>query len=289
MVVYDRSFEQALRRGGLLTEGPALAERVYRAVSSWRIFVALFVAIVTTVILFAQVPPRVADWVAPIVPSAWEDRVGANVLSSLSTIYPRCSVSDAALASVVDPLADAAQGPYSFKVSILKSREVNAMAAPGGYVAVMSGLVEQIEGPDELAGVLAHEFEHVLMRHATRALLRDASLHLLIASAATGTGLSQPLETAREFQHLSYSRGQELEADEAAIVLLKAANINPRGLPTFLRGLAQPGRAATLAPEYLSTHPEAAARADRLDLLIGPDAPGRWRDLGDIQRFHADC
>ena len=61
--------------------------------------------------------------------------------------------------------------PYAFRVSVVDSPVVNAFAAPGGYIVIYKGLLKYTKSPEELAGVLAHEIEHVIHRHVTRMLL----------------------------------------------------------------------------------------------------------------------
>ena len=65
-------------------------------------------------------------------------------------------------------LAEAPEAPFAFRFHVLEDPEVNAFAAPGGVVAVHTGLLLAAESPEELAGVLAHEIAHVLERHSLR-------------------------------------------------------------------------------------------------------------------------
>ncbi|MDA2912290.1 M48 family metallopeptidase, partial [Nitrospiraceae bacterium AH_259_D15_M11_P09] len=83
------------------------------------------------------------------------------------------------------------------------------------YIVLFKGLLDRSDSAEELAGVLAHEMQHVIQRHGTRALLQRASIGILLAamtgdvsSAATfGVGVASTLGT------LSYSRRAEEEAD----------------------------------------------------------------------------
>src|SRR5437899_1914268 len=65
--------------------------------------------------------------------------------------------------------------PYTVRVTVVDDGTVNAFAVPGGQVVLLRGLVERTRTPEELAGVLAHELQHVLQRHTTRLLLQHAA------------------------------------------------------------------------------------------------------------------
>jgi predicted Zn-dependent protease len=173
-------------------------------------------------------------------------------------------------------------------VVVVNQAQVNALAAPGGTIVVFRGLLERTRTPEELAGVLAHEVEHVLRRHATRAVIQHASTGLLVA-AITGdmTGpLAYGLESARVLGQLQYSRRAEEEADREGMKLLLAARIDPEGMLGFYRQLdeREHDRAAL---RYLSTHPSTRDRLRHLRELAAsakqsplPLLPGQnWQEI----------
>src|SRR5438046_2895507 len=125
--------------------------------------------------------------------------------------------------------------PYPLRVYVVDMPTVNAFAAPGGSVVIFRGLLQRTDSPEQLAGVLAHEFQHVLQRHSTRAIIQHTSSGLLIA-ALTGdvTGpLAYGLEAARVLGHLRYSREAETEAGAEGLTMLLAARVDPAGMITF--------------------------------------------------------
>ena len=83
------------------------------------------------------------------------------------------------LDAIVARLAAATPTPRTIRAFVVDRKQVNAFAAPGGHVVLFRGLIEQAGNPEEVAGVLAHEIQHVAQRHATRAL--EASTGLLLA------------------------------------------------------------------------------------------------------------
>src|SRR3990172_9285847 len=112
------------------------------------------------------------------------------------------------------------------------------MAVPGGHIVVFRGLLKRARIPEEFAGVLAHEVQHVLQRHVMRALLQHASTGLLVV-ALTGDvsgAMAYGLEAALTLGTLQYSRVAEEEADREGIRMLLAARGEPGGVVTFLGG-----------------------------------------------------
>jgi predicted Zn-dependent protease len=146
---------------------------------------------------------------------------------------------------------------------------INAFAAPGGTIIVMRGLLEQTKNPEELAGVLAHEMQHIIQRHTTQLLIQQASIGVLV-TAMTGTtnqATSYGLETARAFGLMRYSRGIEEEADIGGMQMLLEAGIDPEGMVTFFGTLKEKGPKLPSMLKYLSTHPCADDRIEKLKSL----------------------
>ena len=134
------------------------------------------------------------------------------------------------------------------------------------------GLIEQAGNPEEVAGVLAHEIQHVAQRHATRALVRQASTGLLLA-AMTGDASGvfvYGVEAARTLGTLRYSRQAEEEADLEGLRLLVAAGIEPAGMVTFFESLRR--KEGDLASRALDRSLD--GRADRAT-AGGHTSPGR--------------
>jgi predicted Zn-dependent protease len=179
--------------------------------------------------------------------------------------------------------------PYTFRVSVVNRPLVNALAVPGGYVVVFRGLLERTATPEEMAGVMAHELQHVLHRHATRAVIQDASTGLLLmALIGDVTGpLAYGLQTARTLGDLRYSRRAEEEADTEGMKMMLAARLDPAGMITFFERIQREEGAAPRALTYLSTHPLTADRLPRLQAMAAtwtgtPEpllAGDRWADL----------
>lgn len=207
-----------------------------------------------------------AETAAPFTPISVERRLGATATAILAPPGQRCSdpARERLLASIADRLADAAGSLYPFEILYVRNPMMNAFAAPGGYIVVFDGLLEGTETPEEFAGVLAHEMQHVLKHHSTRALARRLSgRSLLSLMAVDWDGSNAALEASAALAGLQHQRSDEDEADRDSIPLLVKAHIDTGGLAAFLRRLhAVTG--STEPPPYLSTHPPTLDRAARL-------------------------
>jgi len=246
-----------------------------------------------TAVLYLWGVPLIATLAAPRVPVAWEESLGRAVTDQLAPPDRICAnpSGQRSLDVIVARLTAVAPSPYTFRARVVDAPDVNALAAPGGYIVVFRGLLDRARTPDELAGVFAHEIEHVLHRHTTRAVIQHASTGLLLA-ALTGdmTGpLAYGLESARVLGQLQYSRRAEEEADRDGMKLLLAARVAPDGMIGFFDGLAK-GEHPRSVLRYLSTHPSPSDRIATLRELATP-APGtptpvltdqQWQDLKAI-------
>ena len=131
--------------------------------------------------------PGLAKLVAPYIPVSWEEQLGISMLEQIAPLVNRCADQNRlpALESGVTRLSQAAHdSPYRIRLTVVDRPAINAFALPGGQVVVFRGLLEATETSEQLAGVLAHELQHIYKQHSTRALLEQASTSLLIAAVS---------------------------------------------------------------------------------------------------------
>ena len=160
---------------------------------------------------------------------------------------------------------EARNSGFPFNFTLLNAKEVNAFALPGGPTFVFSGLIRTADNEGELAGVLAHEISHVILRHGTNQASKANLLQIpaQIAGMAAGqSALGQlvnlGLGLGLNGLFLKYSRTDESQADALGARIMSEAGYNPMEMAHFfekLQGQGGPG-----VPEFLSDHPNPGNR-----------------------------
>lgn len=159
--------------------------------------------------------------------------------------------------------------PWQF--GVLDDNDINAFAAPGGYVFITKGLLSHMNSEAELAGVLAHEISHVLRKHHLNAIKKGARTGLMAefaGQALKDKGASPELLKLVNAGTELYARGldkeDEYEADRMGVVIAARAGYDPYGLPAVLQTLESLNAKDSKLALMFKTHP---ALADRLNLL----------------------
>jgi len=278
IVVADHAFLTELRR-----RAPTLASHVHdpahRGLRVKLTVVAGVAAIGIAGALYLWGIPALAMVVAPHVPVAWEERLGQEVVETLVPEQERCAEPYRLrmINQIAETLIATAPGnPYTFRVYVVNHPMVNAFAAPGGLIVVFRGLLEQTKTPEELAGVLAHEVQHVLQRHVSRAILEEASTGVLLAAVSgdLSGAMTYGLQAASTIGSLKYSRGHEKEADTKGFQMLAAAGVNPQGMVSFFKTMKEKHPDVPDLFKYLSTHPQTDDRIAYLEALVATAPAG---------------
>ena|SRR5579872_1362088 len=159
---------------------------------------------------------------------------------------------------------EARQSGFQFTFTLVNVPQVNAFALPGGPMFIFTGLFKDTENEAQLAGVMAHEMSHVILRHGTHEASKANLIKLPLALAGAATGgslLGQVAEmglglTANSFI-LKFSRDAESEADALGSHLMSEAGYNPIEMARFFEKLAGNGNQV---PQFLSDHPNPGNR-----------------------------
>lgn len=155
---------------------------------------------------------------------------------------------------------------YDLRLHLIKSDIINAFALPGGDIILYSGLLKKTTRPEQLAGVLAHEIQHITNRHGTESLIKDYSLSILISAMTGNTNNSNStLGIAKFIGLLKNSRENESEADNEGLKMLRQANIDPKGMVEFFEIIKEITGDIPGSIKYISTHPQTAERIKYLE------------------------
>ena len=154
---------------------------------------------------------------------------------------------------------------YSYRWLVKQDDSVNAFAMPGGIIVVHTGLLRQAADPGELAGVLAHEVQHVEQRHSLRQIISSLGWGALVG-VTIGDISAVAAMLAHQAGTLYFSRDMEEEADRLGLLALQRAHIQPDGMLRFFQKLGKTDDATP--PGWLSSHPQTAARAQQIRSLM---------------------
>src|SRR5215471_1028930 len=153
----------------------------------------------------AQIEPRMKMVQDPVV-TEYVNRIGQNLVRNSDARFP-------------------------FIIKVVEADDINAMALPGGFLYVNSGLILAADDEAELAGVMAHEIAHATLRHATRTMTRARLMEILsLPAAVTVPAAGSVARVALPLTLLRFSRAFEAEADYFGIQYMYKAGYDPNAL-----------------------------------------------------------
>ena len=262
---------------------------------NWKLYsVGILVLIFSAYVFIKTVPSFLADQMVEKIPIEWEVTVGQSILKILPVAQKPDPEVLKVLQDTVDFLKQSLPGnPYDLKVYILPVEQVNALALPGGPIVIFEGLIDKAESPEELAGVLAHEIQHILLRHSTRGILRNLAKSMLVTLflGDVNSVMEGIVQLAGQLETLGLSREMEAEADQKGMELILAANINPHGMIRIFKKLMQEDFSQKKLPKgkpvseendlssYFSTHPSSQNRLARLEKQMRSHENRIWTPL----------
>ena len=239
-------------------------------------------------------------YIAEAIPAPVRSTLGGQVIKSLTRGRKMCTAPAgvAALSKLSGKLMTASGTTDRFRIEVARLGMVNAFAAPGERVIVTRGLLNFVDSPEELAGVVAHEIGHGLERHPEAALVRALGLTAAFSFLFGGSEFGSSLGSAGSvLVQMRFSREAEREADTHAIRMLNALGTDTRPFAGFFRRLQarrkdtdRAKKRETRIFDVLSTHPPTAERIARIEQAgvrsAGPKVPvltaAEWKALKAI-------
>lgn len=209
--------------------------------------------------------------------------LGRSTAAHLFADHPREADAEALtgyVARIGTTLAAASSRPETFlgyRFAVVRSDEVNAFSAPGGFIFVTTGTIRSARNEDELAGVIAHEIAHVAERHALQ-VISDA--HLKAGALTITRGVGEAAAARRGSHELGpvakfaegligdiveatkagFGRKKEAEADRIAVEMMAAAGYDPTAFAEFLSRMQEHEKRGGWFSTNRSLHPPVAER-----------------------------
>jgi beta-barrel assembly-enhancing protease len=158
---------------------------------------------------------------------------------------------------------------FQYTFEVVNVKEINASALPGGPMFVNRGMIEKAHTEGEIAGVMAHEISHVVLRHGTAQVSKAQKYQVgsvlgQIAGAVIGGGWGQVVSGASQVgfgaAFLRYSRDYEKQADLEGSHIMADAGYDPRDMANVFRTIEQEGGPG--GPQWLSDHPNPGNRVE---------------------------
>jgi beta-barrel assembly-enhancing protease len=188
------------------------------------------------------------------------------------------------------------QPQFNCTFKIVNARDINAFALPACYLYVNRGMIEAAQNEGEMAGVMAHEISHAILRHATAQATRQSNplnqilgigaiLGGAILGGQQGAAIGQTIVSG---YFLKYSREYETQADILGSQIMARAGYDPRGLANIFRTIEQQS-GGSRAPEWLSSHPNPGNRYNTINreaqlLRVSPEPIKVTQDFIRIKR-----
>ncbi|MBI3772737.1 MAG: M48 family metallopeptidase [Gammaproteobacteria bacterium] len=231
----------------------------------WVVLIFLLLSPVLLVLVFWWQSSRIIDWAVSHITIEMEQQLGEAAFAQ-STLGMKMLDHGPAVDFVRQTGELLTKGSaYHFQWHVVDSPVVNAFAVPGGHVVVFTGLLKSAQTPEEVAGVLAHETQHVLQRHSLRAMVQAIGWQAVVSLAIGNVGSGMAEELATQLGTLKFSRSQENDADAKGVALLRQAQISPEGMLNFFERMSKQ-KGPQLA--ILSTHPPSDERLAALREIL---------------------
>jgi beta-barrel assembly-enhancing protease len=156
-----------------------------------------------------------------------------------------------------------------WKFGVIESADLNAFAAPGGYVLITKGLYAKLQNEAQLAGVLGHEIAHVVKKHQLKVLQKQQVVGYGAGWLAKKLGKNSELAkkaigSGAEISARSLDKDAEFEADRMGVVLATRAGYDAFGLADVLQTIGATNKTDSSVALLFKTHPAPDERLAKL-------------------------
>ncbi|MFT6556614.1 M48 family metallopeptidase [Sneathiella sp.] len=269
LVVTEPVFIESLK-----IASPNLRKRRKGAAGWWKPVVAWTAAVVVCAgLFFGYGLPVLAYGIASLVPYDTRSKIGEGVENIViqrlakttknNETNPVCegAVAQSAIEGLVQEFVTAADADIPpVKVTVISSKVPNAFALPAGRMVITSALIDMAEDPNALAGVLAHEFGHLVEKHPMSLFVTNVGIaaffSMALGDVSGGTVIAAVAQSA---SGAAYSRSYEDDADETAVYLMNRLDMDIAPVLPLLKKLGEKVPEAGLFSVF-SSHPDMDSR-----------------------------
>jgi beta-barrel assembly-enhancing protease len=176
-------------------------------------------------------------------------------------------------------------GNWPFSFNAIYDKNINAFALPGGPIFVNTATITAADNEAQLAGVMAHEMSHIVLRHGTHEVSKQNLIELpaMLAGSVMGNGLwgrlgQMGVSLAANSAILKYSRDAESQADYNGALIMADAGYNPVEMARFFEKLEAKGGSNSALSQFLSDHPNPGNRVKAVEQEIQYMPHRNYRD-----------
>ncbi len=186
------------------------------------------------------------------------------------------------------------QPAFQYSFDVVNLRDINAFALPGGPMFLNRGMIQAARTEAEVAGVMAHELAHVVLRHGTAQASKGQKFQIgavagqilgAIVGGRTGSVIAQGSQIGLGTYFLKYGREYERQADLLGAQIMARAGYDPRQMASMFQTIERQG--GNRGPEWLSDHPNPGNRVEAINREAAMLQVARSNGSnGDLQGIH---
>ncbi|MET0183246.1 MAG: M48 family metallopeptidase [Caulobacterales bacterium] len=270
----ERLALEEAERAALEAHAPELfsAKGVRR--ESARLTLGLVATAASLAALFFLGVPLAAQPLSHLIPQRYASHLGEIAWGQVNAMSAECPAYDEAgwepLDAMFAKLRSFAKNAGASELYVVDASFPNAFTLPDNSIVLTDEMIGLAENPDEIAGVIAHELGHVEAGHVMQNVIRQLGLGMFVDIVFGGAGAGQTI-AAINVLSLRYTRGDEEEADRIALRIMDESGLDPGAVARLFRRLAQYEHDAhATLPEFLSSHPDSARRAENAARFARP-------------------